>query len=491
MNRILNAEELVSHGNRKGRRAVLEILEAGLAAADPYNNALRLLRRSGERLFIGAADFEPKGSPFSGDEVIDLRSVGRVIVVGAAKGVQRIAKAIEEVLGDRLTGGHVIDKIGAPVILDRIGVSLGGHPVPDEGCVEGCRRIVGLLKDLRQEDLVFTIAGNGISSLLTLPMPGLSLEDVRRTTYALQIGHGLHTVDLNQIRNNIDVLKGGRISRLLQPARAIHIIAIDPNKFTIGEGSYEMLMHRNRWIHTLPDATSAPAAIETLKKHNAWDAVPQSVREHLLRSGPSEAGMRYDEFEKTRYRIFGIMPDKSGMMPAAMAKARELDLAPHLLCSWLLGEAAHMGNAVARIALSIEKDGAPFAPPCALFTTGELLVTVGNATGIGGRNQEFALSAAQTLAGSKRVVMGSVDTDGNDGPGTQFHQSGLDIPTLAGGIVDGWTAAEALAAQVDIRAELERHNSTPALWKLNCGVHATHNISLTDLGVTVILKRDG
>ena len=86
--------------------------------------------------------------------------------------------------------------------------------------------------------------------------------------------------------------------------------------------------------------------------------------------------------------------------------------------------------------------------------------------------------------------MGAVDSDGTDGPGRQFADNEDDIPTLAGGIVDGETLEEAQAAGVDIHAELRKHNSTPALWKLNSGIVATHNISVTDLGVTLVMDED-
>lgn len=227
--RILNAERLCSHGNTRGRRLVLDILEAGLVACDPYLNTRRLLRREGSRLIVGHPDFEPSGDPQKGEAVYDLTTIRRILVLGAAKGVQLAAKAIEDVLGDRLTGGHVIAKPGDPRILERIGVTFGGHPVPDEGCVEGCRRILALCQNLTPDDLVFTLAGNGISSLLTLPAPGLSLEDVRGVTRILQIERGLPTQELNPIRNHVHQLKGGRIARNIQPARAIHILLYDPD----------------------------------------------------------------------------------------------------------------------------------------------------------------------------------------------------------------------------------------------------------------------
>ena len=106
-------------------------------------------------------------------------------------------------------------------------------------------------------------------------------------------------------------------------------------------------------------------------------------------------------------------------------------------------EASHAGQVVATVAKTIEQEGMPFEPPVALFTAGELLVTVGQETGIGGRNQEYVLAAAQKIAGSERIVMGAVDTDGTDGPGAQYSPGMECIPTLTGGIVDGHTVREA------------------------------------------------
>lgn len=487
--RILNGERLAGHGNVAGRRAMLAILEAGLRAADPYYNTLKVLRVEDGQLVVGHPDFEPSGTPTPGQRVFDLARVGRILVVGAGKGVQRVAKAIEEVLGERLSGGHVIDKHGAPIILGRIGVTLGGHPVPDEGCVRGCRRILETLQGLTDDDLVFTIAGNGVSSLLTLPVPGVSLEDVRRTTYLMQIERGAPTLDLNPVRNHLDLMKGGRISRFLQPATAIHLLSIDADRASGAVGGYQRLMNNNHWLHTLPEGSTFADAVAMLTKWEAWEDVPQAVREHLLKADPAHETVKAAEFAAMDFRVYGLMPRRLSMLPAAQAKAAELGFAPHTLCAWLQAEASQAGTVMACIARSIEREALPFSPPCALFTSGELLVTVGKETGVGGRNQEYALAAALGIAGSKYIVMGAVDSDGNDGPGGQFVAGGEAIPTLAGGIVDGQTLAEALAGGVDIRAALKRHDTTPALWRLDSGVLAAHNISITDLGVTLILGR--
>jgi glycerate-2-kinase len=118
-----------------------------------------------------------------------------------------------------------------------------------------------------------------------------------------------------------------------------------------------------------------------------------------------------------------------------------------------------------------------------------LVVTVGKESGIGGRNQEFALAAALHIAGSKNTVIASIDTDGTDGPGFQFSNDLEGMPKcLAGGIVDGYTVDEARAVGIDINGELLKHNTSPALWTLKNGIVATPNISLNDLTVALVTR---
>jgi glycerate-2-kinase len=284
-------------------------------------------------------------------------------------------------------------------------------------------------------------------------------------------------------------MKGGRLSRHIQPARAIHIVTYDANRAPHEElKGYPQLMYRNRWLHNLPDCTTFAEAVDMLHKWHAWDDAPASVKAHLTHADPTAETVKADEFEQWDYRIFGIMPRHLAALPTAGNKAAELGFAPHTISTWMQAEASHASPVVACIASSIERDGVPFEPPCALLTTGELLVTVGAETGIGGRNQEYALAAASKIAGSENIVFGAVDTDGTDGPGG-FVENDLGISCLAGGIVDGHTLSEARATGVDIAAALQQHNTSPALWQLGCGIAATQNISLTDLGVTLILGR--
>jgi glycerate 2-kinase len=487
--RLRNAGTLISHGNVRGRTAMVEILEAGLQAADPYRNTRTLVRLEDGRIRVGGAGFAPVGDPQAEEEfVARLADIDRIFVFGAGKGVQRSAKALEDVLGDALTGGHVIDKSGHPVICEKIGVTLGGHPVPDEHCVEGSEAILRMCSHLTENDLVFVLAGNGISSLLTFPVPEVSLEEVRETTRLLQIELGLPTPEVNAVRNHLDRMKSGRITRLMQPATTIHVLLVDP-------GVYRDLMLRNFWLHTLPDCTTFAEALDVLNGHDALDKVPASVRRFLQRADPHAETVKAAEFERfAPWRIFGVTPSQSptGVFPTAMKKAEELGFRPLFLAEnvWFV-EAAQAGAMAGCIARQVESGGQPAEPPVVLFSGGEMVVSVGNEPGTGGRNQEYAVSASLRISGSENIVIGSVDTDGTDGPGHQ-GEGELDMPhCLAGGIVDGYTLAEAEVAGIDMVSELRRHNTSPTLWKLGCGVHAAPGVSAQDLTVIMVLDRGG
>jgi glycerate-2-kinase len=118
----------------------------------------------------------------------------------------------------------------------------------------------------------------------------------------------------------------------------------------------------------------------------------------------------------------------------------------------------------------------PLQPPCAFIFGGELLVTVGDATGNGGRNQEFALAAAARIAGSKNIVVASADSDGTDGP-----------TNMAGGIADGETLARARAAGFDVAAELANHNSRVVLEALGDSiVTGVRGTNVRDLRVVYV-----
>ena len=297
----------------------------------------------------------------------------------------------------------------------------------------------------------------------------------------MQIQKGVPTSDLNRVRNHVDALKGGKITRYLRPARVIHLVAKETSPYDYFAGG-------RCFIHFFPDASTFADAREVLHRWHAWDEVPSSIRDHLAEADPDEEVVKPAEYAASAARVFCLMSREHGMLASAEAKARELGFTPYLLASADPGRGAGSGPRHRRHRPEHRpREACPSSRPARCISGGELLVTVGRETGMGGRNQEFALAAATRIARQSRVVVGAVDSDGTDGPGGQFSDGGVEIPCLAGGVVDGTTADDGKALGVDLHEALRLHDTSPALWRLRSGVLMSHGVSLLDLRVALVL----
>ncbi len=487
--RILNMDMLSGHGNAQGRNHMAQMIDAGLDMVDPYIGVRQLMKRQANRLFIEGSMFEMKEDPRSGPMELDLDSFERIIVIGAAKGVQRCAVGLEEILGPYLTGGHVICKHGDGVECTKIGVTQAGHPVPDEYCEQGCKRIYEWIQNITSKDLVITVTGSGVSSLMTWPVEGVTVGQMRDMTYMMQIEKGALTSDLNAIRGHLDRFKGGKINRLLKGATVIHLATHDMNGTPDTKGerrTYHDLIQSQGFPATLPDRYTFADAVAAFDKYQAWDRLPACISDYLKKGDPSEETLKLPEYEMLNARFFTLTPKMEMVYPAVRRKAEELGYTPYMLAETVIAEAAEAGKVMAGIALNIQSMDEPIKKPCVLISSGELVVTVGTETGVGGRNQEFCIAAAFEIAGSDKIVIGAVDTDGTDGPGGFIAPDAPEC--LAGAIVDGTTVAEAKKMGIDLASAMKTHGTSAPLWALNSGIHAKPSISALDLRVIAIME---
>lgn len=484
--RIKNKTTLVSHGNIKGRKIVTELLDTGLDSIDPYYRVKKLIRVENGKIFLDTKGFEMKDDPHAGPLEFDLKDFDRVFVIGAAKGVQRAALGFEEALGDLLTAGHVIAKHGEEIICKKIGVTLAGHPVPDECCVEGCKKIEQLMTGLTSRDLVFTVFGSGCGSLFTYPAEDISIDDIADFTHLMQIEKGVATGDLNQIRTHIDRFKGGRLLRRLMPATVVNTVTADPAKTDtpIVRVSYFDMLKLNTFFPTVATASTYEDCIRIIKKHDAWERAPESIKKHLLAGTSETENMSIEEYESLGCRFFGLIFKDSTVYPAVRRRAAELGIKCVMLSEYMQAEAREAGFSDAGIALCSERSGEPFKAPIVLMSSGENVVTVGRETGVGGRNQEYCLAAALRIAGSEKIVVGAVDTDGTDGPGGFKYPNAPEC--LAGAVADGYTVKEAENKGINLFNALKTHGTSEPLWRLDCGVEAIKGVSALDLRIIYI-----
>ena len=447
-NIITNRDALLAHGNTAGRKLALDVLEAGLAAPDPFDNVVSMLRLEGHKLIVGnpALSDPPGQAPVE----FDLDQVGNIYVVGGGKAAQREAEAVEHVLGDRITEGHINAKKGDTIRLKRIEVTLAGHPIPDEDSVAGARRIFEIEQKARKGDIVFLCQSGGATALTALPVPGVSLADLQEVYRVLYFGAGANMPAANAVRNHVAMMNT-KHARYIGDATLVSILTTEtPPRLRV-----HMYEARKR-------VDPYDAAIGVLRSYRCWDAMPESVKEFLNRRDPAYGPVRPEEVAGKPHYHFRVMGPEY-MLDAALRRAQELGLNATVLVSSLSDvEAQPVAETLAYMAHEIEVLGRPLKPPCVLLCGGELLVTVGDATGVGGRSQEFCLAAAQRIAGSRHVVIASADSDGTDGPSD-----------AAGAIVDGFTAERAREAGVDIAHELEQHNSNPALKAIGDTIHTS------------------
>ncbi|CAD5366292.1 Putative hydroxypyruvate reductase [Rubrivivax sp. A210] len=323
---------------------------------------------------------------------------GRLVVIGAGKASAAMARAVEDHWAGPLTG-LVVTRYGYSVPCSRIEIVEAAHPVPDAAGLAAAERLMQVVSGLGEDDLVLCLISGGGSSLLPLPLPGLTLADKQAVNRAL-LASGASIGEMNVVRRHLSAIKGGRLAAACHPARVLTLLLSDvPGDRPIDIASGP----------TVADPTSCADALDIVRRYGI--ELPAAVRE-VLESGRGESPKPGDpRLARCETRMIAT-PQMA--LEAAAAVAREAGVAAHILGDAIEGEAREVGRVMAGIALQVAERGQPVAAPCVLLSGGETTVTL-RGKGRGGRNVEFLLSLAVALEGHGRIHALAGDTDGVDG----------------------------------------------------------------------------
>jgi glycerate-2-kinase len=431
MSYINNREQLLAHGNIRVRKLALEIIDHALAKADPYKTVRDLVGVEDNFLTVGALRF-------------DLNKHKRIFLLGAGKASYPIAKALEDLMGDRVTDGVVICKYGQQGKLSRSSLYLASHPIPDESGFAAAREAMVLASQTQPDDIVFGCITGGSSALLPYPVSGMTLEDKKQVNRLL-LTCGANIFEINAVRKHLSQIKGGRLAQAIHPRT--HLINL-----TVSDVIGDPLDYITD--PTVPDTSTFDDAKATLTKYDLWERIPKSVRKFLQTAGPDLETPKEEDLAG-HYRHDFIIVTSDAACEAASEKAAALGFETMILSTMLEGESRELGGIFAAIAKEILLNHRPLGLPCAIIGGGETTVKINGEAGTGGPNQEFVLGAALGIDKIGNVTVAGVDTDGTDGP-TQ----------VAGGLVDDHTSSRARAAGIDLFVCLARHDATPALQKL-------------------------
>jgi len=395
----LKGEETMDENLLKQMRSEAEqLFQVSIERVNPYEAVKGFVHPDGNRLIFGQ-----EGQP--GIE-LDMEEFHHVFLVGGGKATAPMARAVEELLNDRIDGGIINVKYGFTDKLSFTEIIEAGHPLPDQNGVDGTEKILDLLKRAEEKDLIFSLISGGGSALLPQPVPQISLEEKQAVTRRL-LECGASIDEINAIRKHISASKGGQMARSAFPATTVNLMLSDvvgDKMDVIASGPF------------VPDMSTFKQAWGILEKYRLKD-IPDSIRDHLKKGMEKmvpETPKKGDPiFDKVYNFIIG---SNILALEAAREGAEKMGYQTLILSSMVEGETREVAMVHSAIAKEILKTGRPANPPVCIISGGETTVTI-RGQGLGGRNQEFCLAAAMDLVDiAPRVVILSGGTDGNDGP---------------------------------------------------------------------------
>ncbi|WP_457742359.1 glycerate kinase type-2 family protein [Thermococcus sp.] len=402
------------------------LIKTAIQSADPYLAVKRVFDYKNRAFFI-------EGRTFKSWDRVHVLAIGKAACGMAKAALETIPR---EVLGEVL----IVTKYGYAENCpnqEELKILEAGHPIPDENSLLAGRLGLKLAKKVGKNDILLALISGGGSALFVYPIKGISLEDLIRTNELL-MKSGANIYEINTVRKHISRVKGGRLAKAVKGTviglMVSDVVGDDPSFIASGL--------------TVPDPTTYRDAYEVLVKRGIWEKLPESVRKVI------EGGMRgeIDETPKELKNAHNfIIAGNSKACEAVAKKAQKLSFNSTVMTTTLEGEAREIALAVGSIVEEVAKHNRPLKKPAVLVFGGEWTVTVGDAGGLGGPNQEFALSIARKIAGLNAVVV-AFDTDGTDGP-----------TDAAGGIVDGKTLERLEKAGIDVDEALRNHDSYRAL----------------------------
>lgn len=443
--KIKNYEALLKNDAAGSRKIVLDITEKTLQRLDAGNRIRSIMRMEGPILHIGKKTW-------------DLGKKRHVYMIGAGKACNAMTMAVDEILGDYLTRGYAIVKI--PEATDHYAhtdVFVGGHPIPNEEGYRVCQIILDVVDHAGPDDLFITLMSGGSSALMSCPIPGVTLDDEKKTTDVL-LKSGANIMEINAIRRHISQMNGGNL------AKRIRAVGADMIGFSI----FDVVGYPKSGDISIPyphltgtpigaDDTTLEDARRVIHDYDVADRLPRSVVDYLLHCGPE--GETVKDFPEFTYYGINSLPDSCAY---AQEIAQEMGLNTMILTSFLEGESRDVGTVFASLAREIQTYGNPIKPPCVIISAGEVTTKILDnrlIKGHGGPGQEMVTGFALSAHKAPGACLLSIDSEGTDG-----------TTPIAGGITDSDTAAQAAERGIDLYAALRDHACYEALSALDCGV---------------------
>ncbi|MEW5829705.1 MAG: DUF4147 domain-containing protein, partial [Chloroflexota bacterium] len=311
----------------------------------------------------------------------------RVFAFGLGKAACAMTSALSASIG--LTETLVVTKHASPLEFGPATVIEGDHPIPGDSSLRAGRAAREFVSRLAPDDLLVCLISGGGSALMAAPL--IPLAALQSLTASL-LACGARIDEINTLRRHLDSLKGGGLARAANGARIVSLILSD----VVGD-QIEAIASGP----TAPDPSTREDAIAIIHKYGLDPSIISSFRETAKPADPV--------FGRIENRIIA---SNDIALQAAQSQAQQDGFSVEIIRSGMQGEAGEAGRELVE---ALKQAGSRLARPFCLLAGGETTVTL-RGDGRGGRNQELALGAVETLRGMDDVMLIFLATDGEDGP---------------------------------------------------------------------------
>ncbi len=357
------------------------------------------------------ASLEPEGRLF-------LASIGKAGTSMALAFLKFSRRVPEELFVLAPQGVAVPSKLAAVT-------HLGTHPRASQANARAATVLLHQLARLGPTDGVVLLLSGGGSALLSLPVEGVSVEEVDQLAQELS-RRGANIRQLNTVRKHLSQTLGGQLAaRCPAPLLALVLSDVPGDDLTVVASG-----------PTVGDPSTVEDALGVLRRFGLAEKFPRLVQ--LWRKGVGETP-KPEDGALGRARTF-LLASNRDALERAKYELLAAGFRPQVLTTQLRGEAREVGRALGAALASA-------TPGTALLAAGETTVTV-RGQGRGGRNLELALAAALRLADVPHRCLLAASTDGLDG-----------TSPAAGAVVDGQTLFRARQAGKDAQQALEQNDS--------------------------------
>ena len=366
---IQNFEELATSEKKK---ECLEILEAGLDAANPENIIPK---------YVTPNEIKING------KIINIEKYSNIYSVAFGKAGDSMTKSLNSIIS--IKSGIIVIPKGSKSIMKskKFQIFNSRHPEPDQTSVKAAKEVMKFVQNKRSDELIIFLVSGGGSSLLAMP-DNITLDDKIFVTKLL-LKSGATIQEFNCIRKHLSKIKGGKLIENMK-CDGISLVMSDvqgDDLSSIASGT------------TYMDDTTYSDALDILEKYKLKRKIPIEVLNVL------EKGMENESSIIQKAKIENQVIANNDDCTQAMKKIAEKK-GYKVETIQIFGD---IKEAVTKILEKISEN----QKTCLIFG-GETTVKV-LGKGMGGRNQELVLRILKNTQKFKKITIASMGTDGIDG----------------------------------------------------------------------------